>query len=631
MTVQQQQKRATEARWQTDNPVLADGEIGVVSPSGRIKVGDGVRAWNSLPYSAPSLDEVLTTADDTYLTDADAAATYLPKTEATEDYLSKADAAAAYLTKTAGATIGIAPDYFVDIDKTGEEDCLEALQGIIDAALPGDTITLPAGKFLIDGELVIDKPLKLVGSGGRIHRTDMLDRVWPGYASTNIVSESATANGIRITAPGVIIQDIAVVNRRALLTPPTAGTGIIFDGSTNWALHRVTVEGFYDNIRTDGVYWTIDSCHVYDPVRYGIYMTQSGLADDEGYFGDNGDAGVTNSILTMWCRNARATAAVRWDAGGGLRWVGNKINGNSPATGWQYGIDMMVSDGVSTGEMTLTGGAIGWFAVAGVRVGQKGPVNDSNFAHLAISGMVFQGIAEPGSVALLLGSLNNVREVVVTGCNFHNVAPGGIVADGVTGLTIGPNVWGDLEYEGPLIVIRDTPSVDIRRQNVTQSLSNNSSVTIIKDERSMGTPVPLEGSIEYNYKRNVFINADVVGSATGDFWVTKFTIEPHVFGGAGYIDLTFAGHDWDVTYFAKRIRRSFLKNNNTTGGAISIDTVGTDEAVGSTTYVGLRVIDAGSGKIAVQTGMLDGGIAVRGVVEIDVSGRVQKFSLGEGL
>jgi hypothetical protein len=44
----------TAAAWAAGNPVLLAGQLGIVSDSSpkRIKVGDGVTAWNSLPYSA---------------------------------------------------------------------------------------------------------------------------------------------------------------------------------------------------------------------------------------------------------------------------------------------------------------------------------------------------------------------------------------------------------------------------------------------------------------------------------------------------------------------------------------------------------------------------------------------------
>lgn len=45
------QRRGTTAEWNTANPVLAAGEIGVeLTTPPKTKVGDGVTAWTSLAY-----------------------------------------------------------------------------------------------------------------------------------------------------------------------------------------------------------------------------------------------------------------------------------------------------------------------------------------------------------------------------------------------------------------------------------------------------------------------------------------------------------------------------------------------------------------------------------------------------
>ena len=38
------------ANWTTVNPVLAEGEMGIETDTDLFKIGDGVTAWNSLPY-----------------------------------------------------------------------------------------------------------------------------------------------------------------------------------------------------------------------------------------------------------------------------------------------------------------------------------------------------------------------------------------------------------------------------------------------------------------------------------------------------------------------------------------------------------------------------------------------------
>ena len=48
---QMKQRRDTKANWAATNPVLLDGELGIVSDDPNLyKVGDGATAWNSLPF-----------------------------------------------------------------------------------------------------------------------------------------------------------------------------------------------------------------------------------------------------------------------------------------------------------------------------------------------------------------------------------------------------------------------------------------------------------------------------------------------------------------------------------------------------------------------------------------------------
>jgi hypothetical protein len=43
-------KRATAARWTSENPVLAAGEIGYEKDTRKIKLGDGTSTWTQLSY-----------------------------------------------------------------------------------------------------------------------------------------------------------------------------------------------------------------------------------------------------------------------------------------------------------------------------------------------------------------------------------------------------------------------------------------------------------------------------------------------------------------------------------------------------------------------------------------------------
>lgn len=43
-------RRGTAAQWASANPILASGEIGIETDTAQFKIGDGITAWNSLPY-----------------------------------------------------------------------------------------------------------------------------------------------------------------------------------------------------------------------------------------------------------------------------------------------------------------------------------------------------------------------------------------------------------------------------------------------------------------------------------------------------------------------------------------------------------------------------------------------------
>lgn len=58
MAMRIQLRRGTAAQWTAQNPVLAEGEAGVETDSWRIKFGDGVTPWTSIPYSTMTVADV---------------------------------------------------------------------------------------------------------------------------------------------------------------------------------------------------------------------------------------------------------------------------------------------------------------------------------------------------------------------------------------------------------------------------------------------------------------------------------------------------------------------------------------------------------------------------------------------
>jgi hypothetical protein len=48
-------RRSPSYTWVKYNPVLAEGEPGVETDTGRLKIGDGIQSWTALPYFIPGV------------------------------------------------------------------------------------------------------------------------------------------------------------------------------------------------------------------------------------------------------------------------------------------------------------------------------------------------------------------------------------------------------------------------------------------------------------------------------------------------------------------------------------------------------------------------------------------------
>lgn len=52
LTYRFRMRYGTAAQWASVNEVLLPSELGNETDTGRLKIGDGITAWNSLPYFA---------------------------------------------------------------------------------------------------------------------------------------------------------------------------------------------------------------------------------------------------------------------------------------------------------------------------------------------------------------------------------------------------------------------------------------------------------------------------------------------------------------------------------------------------------------------------------------------------
>ena len=65
-------RRDTKAKWADLNPILAAGEMGFEIDNNRLKIGNGITAWNSLPYITETDWSTIITQIDTLTQKLDA-------------------------------------------------------------------------------------------------------------------------------------------------------------------------------------------------------------------------------------------------------------------------------------------------------------------------------------------------------------------------------------------------------------------------------------------------------------------------------------------------------------------------------------------------------------------------------
>lgn len=59
MSARIQLRRGKKAFWESENPILHEGEPGYERDTRRLKIGDGVTPWLDLPYSSGSVSSDL--------------------------------------------------------------------------------------------------------------------------------------------------------------------------------------------------------------------------------------------------------------------------------------------------------------------------------------------------------------------------------------------------------------------------------------------------------------------------------------------------------------------------------------------------------------------------------------------
>lgn len=141
----------TSTNWNSKNPVLAKGEMGIEINTNKFKFGDGVTAWNTLPYASATNTVVNIQAPSSTDVNYDIGTTWIDSTNNNVYILTK------ILDGTATWKRLVTPDELSDL---GAGDMLKAefannpkaSQGYVNAAIIADKLTNKV-KLTVDGDV----------------------------------------------------------------------------------------------------------------------------------------------------------------------------------------------------------------------------------------------------------------------------------------------------------------------------------------------------------------------------------------------------------------------------------------------------------------------------------------------
>jgi hypothetical protein len=257
-----QLRRGSAQEWANVNPTLAIGELGIEIDTGRIKIGDGITAWNSLRYERP-LESVTNTPNTLIQRDADgnfqagaitaslignaSTATRLANTRQialTGDVTASAtfDGSANLNLTSSLQIIQDLPHYDGTLTSTGTYTKLtvDAKGRIIDGSNPNDI-----ADYNLDGTIegvsaqAFDRDLQAIAD---LTTTGIITRVSDGNIATRTIQGSAgriaVTNGSGVAGNPILDLISTTVNQGTYNTPTIAG------GTQTIFATRFTVDNF---------------------------------------------------------------------------------------------------------------------------------------------------------------------------------------------------------------------------------------------------------------------------------------------------------------------------------------------------------------------------------------------------
>ena len=483
-----------------------------------------------------------------------------------------------------------------------------AVQAALDAVPATGGVVRLRGRYFCPTGVTVSQPTKIIGLGTA--------NIVSLSQQTGFITDSATATALTVASPGCVLEDFAVVN---IATTPTAGAGINLTAGNGTRLRGMVVSKFWTNVEVStGFYWHMDDCTLLDPMKYGVHLHN--LTPN----GDWGDGVIANSNIV--CLNTTRTpdAAVRWDSGGGLRFVGNKINGGTAPDGvaaagtFAYGIDLQIVDGQATGVFQMTGNSVENLRTAGVRLGLAGTTGF--FQSVNIVGNEF-GVNRGTYVGVIAngGSTGHMRDIDISHNVFYDI-DGGVSLAYVDGVTVGPNTYETLG--GPAVVLgTNCFAVQVSPQNVRDDgLDLFTSTTAAQ----MSGSTLQQGNIDHTYVRE--LPAGITSTTT---YVTLYRLTWATYS-CGYLDVEIDGQGTGVGSGLGKVRRAVTRES----GSVVLATDGTD-LVGGPASMGTGfdlLLDttsvAGEVQVKIRLNATAGATQLYGLCTVKASGPLSKVHKG---
>lgn len=540
---------------------------------------------------------------------------------------------AAVASGTAVTLAAPAPAPVASLPYVYGSDATAAFSALSSALEAGSEVFI-GGMYLVpSGSVTIGKTCVVTGAGS----VGVAAAGGAAIGGSGIVVTSPTGSGIIENAPGVTMRDFGVWNLAA--STPTGGAGISVVSGAHSNKRSLTVSGFYDDIdftATSGPYPVMADCRLLDPVRYGVLYRNAQPSSDYG------DAGFTNNTVVCTSTTRAGTAAVRWESGGGLRWIGNKINA-AYAAPWQYGIKLAAATTASTSVLVISANSVENCSVAGIAIGAE-TGSSGSFQSITITGNEI-GTMHAAASGIVIANATyaqgaQIRSATISG-NVFNFWEAGATAPiiwvyNVQGVHIGQNMFGDgIALTAPLIALGGGTDPGAGTQAVMvdrQAISKMDNITLIQDSRAIGsTAEQFAGGVTYDDTRHAWIAA-----ANTD--LTLYSVDLDTTGPKGtgaILSVEVMGHSANSGHTSPGNLAVILRQERTLttpggGGSVTVATLGTDVAVGGgAAYLTLTYDISVSNRVTIKLKTTDATqLAFFGQVRVRVDGKLARFRKG---